>query len=108
MYKFEIPVLRTLAYHASDEKYLTITVRADESTMIRFKRLLFMMQHASNVGHSGLFAMTVDGDGAEYIQVEEGLDFASLPDIKEGYQKYGGQDVEIATDEGYRFANFQR
>lgn len=95
------------AWHSSDEQSINIKVIADESTMIRFKRLLFMMQHAGNVGHSGLFAMTVDGDGSEYIRVE-GIDFASLPEIREGYQKYGGQDVEIATDEGYRFANLQR
>ncbi len=66
-----------------------------------------MMQHASNIGHSGLFAMSVDGDGSEYIEVD-GIDFKSLPEIRNGYDKYGGQDVEIALEDGYNFKNFQR
>lgn len=107
MYEFKIPNLLTMARIDPTQQSLSITVKADKYTMVRFKRLLYMMQHASNVGHSGLFAMSVDGDGIEYIEVD-GIDFKSLPEIIEGYQKYGGQDVEIATIDGYKFANLQR
>ena len=49
----------------------TFTIEATEDTMQKFLRFLASMHF--NGGHSGLFAMPFDGDGHEFLKVEEGL-----------------------------------
>lgn len=81
-----------------DTEELAFEIKADEGTMERFKRLLAIMHRSSDVGHTGLFAMSVDGDGHEIFKVKSGVDYS---EYKEGMDDVAGYSVEIAKSNGY-------
>ena len=72
-------------------------ITADELTLIRFERLLTMLHSASVEGHSGLFAMWLDGDGIDEFVVNPST-------VLDRYRKGAlavsnvGYPVEVASD----------
>lgn len=76
----------------------TFTITAPAALMRRVERFLALLHYNSGFGHSGLFAMPLDGDGSEKVKVE-GLDkrLAFEVDAIGGV----GYDVEIANNESY-------
>lgn len=87
-------------------KSFEITASSD-ILMRRFERMLAMLHFNSGYGHSGIFAMPLDGDGSEKIEIK-GLDKAL------GYEVDAiggvGYDIEIAGDNSYfgRFTDKNR
>lgn len=83
----------------------TFTIEATEDTMQKFLRFLAFMHF--NGGHSGLFAMSFDGDGHEILKVKGGL-----PDkLRFGNRiSNSGATVEIAGRNGTQgwFVNYGR
>ena len=75
----------------------TFEISTSEIMMERFERFLALLHHNSNLGHSGLFAMPLDGDGCEKIQISPKPKFHHEVDICGGI----GGDVEIAQDGCY-------
>ena len=66
--------------------------------MKRIERLLSLLHFNSSFGHSGLFGMSLDGDGNEKVQIsnlekELGYEVDAIGGV--------GYDIEIATDRGY-------
>ena len=85
----------------------TFTITASAVLLRRIERFLALLHYNSGFGHSGLFAMPLDGDGNEKVKVD-GLDrrlafeVDALGDV--------GYDVEIARDDSYsgRFLDRKR
>ena len=55
----------------NDSVVKTFTVRATSDVMARFERFLALLHYNSCSGHSCLFAMHLDGDGSERLDVKE-------------------------------------
>ena len=85
----------------------TFTITASAVLLRRIERFLALLHYNSGFGHSGLFAMPLDGDGNEKVKVD-GLDrrLAFEVDALGGV----GYDVEIARDDSYsgRFLDLKR
>lgn len=85
----------------------TFTITASAVLLRRIERFLALLHYNSGFGHSGLFAMPLDGDGNEKVKVD-GLDrrLAFEVDALGGV----GYDVEIARDDSYsgRFLDRKR
>lgn len=82
----------------------TFTIEATENVMQKFQRFLAFLHF--NAGHSGLFAMSFDGDGCDILRVKEGL-----PKIlaKGNRISKSGATIEIASSnhtEGW-FVNYK-
>ena len=73
------------------------TITTTKNVMKRFERFLAMIHHNSKFGHSGLFAMPVDGDGSDDITIVPKPEFAKEVNITGGI----GGNVEIAQDDCY-------
>lgn len=76
----------------------TFTITASSEVMERLEKFLAFFHY--NGGHSGLFAMPFDGDGADYMMVDpkppkqpKNSDFSIISNA--------GQDVEIAMNKCY-------
>jgi hypothetical protein len=54
----------------------TFTITADKDTMRRFEEFLALITQSSAIGHSNMFGMSVDGDGADRISCEPKCKFA--------------------------------
>lgn len=69
----------------------------------RFERLVMMMDFSSKVGHSGTFAMPLDGDGSDVVSCDD-----LEPGLNNGVSRGGsiGFHVEIAYDDSYGGAFF--
>lgn len=83
----------------------TFTVTGSPLILNRLTRLLALLHFASSYGHSGLFAMPLDGDGSEKVKVaglSEALGFEVDCLFGVGY------DVEIAYDKSYSGARLDR
>lgn len=68
---------------------ITFTVHATPEIAGRFQRFVAMLEHASSIGHSAMFAMFLDGDGADRFSTEGlGLPETSEADIeaRDGYE----------------------
>lgn len=70
---------------------------ASPHVLERFERFLALLHHNSNFGHSGLFAMPLDGDGSEKISIEPIPKFANEVELISGV----GGGVEIAHNDCY-------
>jgi hypothetical protein len=72
-------------------------ITASPLVMERFKRFLTFLVH--NGGHSGIFGMYFDGDGADFLRTKPKLDrkYTKAMHAMAGV----GVDVEIAGDDGY-------
>ena len=81
----------------SDDVTETFTITANKEVMDKFKK--FLAFFCFNGGHSGLFAMDFDGDGADHMIVD--------PEPADEYRKGVGSlsgigaDIEIATSNGF-------
>ena len=79
---------------------VTLSFTGSQALIDKFLRLLAMLHRSSSVGHSGLFAMWLDGDGADRFEVEP-------KDFIEPYFKGAnavsnvGYDVETACTVGF-------
>jgi hypothetical protein len=79
----------------------TFTIEATPDTMKRFERFLCFFHY--NGGHSGLFAMSFDGDGHEIMKIDPPPD----KDLMDGMRDVAGKDVEIAEEEGFSGQSLQ-
>lgn len=75
----------------------TFEIETSPAVMERIERFLALLHHSSNFGHSGLFAMPLDGDGADKVTVTPKPGFAHEVDLCGGI----GGDVEIAQNGCY-------
>lgn len=73
-------------------------ISASPAVLRRLERFLALLHYSSIFGHTGLFAMPLDGDGNEKVKVE-GIDqrLGFEVDAIGGV----GYDVEIARDNSY-------
>ena len=76
----------------------TFEITTSPDVMKRIERFLALLHFNSCFRHSGLFAMSLDGDGPENVEVKE-LDKRLCHEV----DAIGGvgYDVEIARDESY-------
>ena len=73
-------------------------ITAPPGVMRRFERFLAMLHFSSQWGHSGTFAMGLDGDGPERLTVSPAPNsFRDQYSLTSGI----GGDIEIATSRGY-------
>jgi hypothetical protein len=75
----------------------TFEIETSSQVMERLERFLALLHHNSNFGHSGLFAMPLDGDGCDKVTVSPKPRFAHEVDLVGGI----GGDVEIAQNGCY-------
>ena len=75
----------------------TFAITTSPDVMERFERFLALLHYNSCFGHSGLFAMPLDGDGSDKVEVSPRLRFQHEVDLCAGI----GGDVEIAYDDCY-------
>lgn len=76
-------------------------ITATKEVINRFSRLLWMMQYASRIGHSGYFGMPLDGDGSDRFEIswEENMPLEIHEMLKKQYNEAnmsGG--LELAMD----------
>jgi hypothetical protein len=65
----------------------------------RLKRFLAMIAYNSSIGHSANFGMFVDGDGADYIKIND-LDLSDYKnELKDFQARYNS--IEMAGEDGY-------
>jgi hypothetical protein len=88
----------------------TFTITANKSVMKRFENFMCFLHY--NGGHSGLFAMSFDGDGSDVFKCDP-PPFPVLKSEEDGYSLFGkcagiGQDVEIASENYYYTYNLDR
>lgn len=76
----------------------TFTITASPIVLRRIERFLALLHFNSRFGHSGLFAMPLDGDGNEKVHIQP-IDKNLMRQV----DLLGriGYDVEIAGDVGY-------
>lgn len=78
---------------------INVTIRGDEESMLRLKRLLAWLHWNSRWGHSGTVAMSLDGDGWDKIEID-GIDltpYKSYVDKRMVHEKQ--MRVEYASSE---------
>ena len=75
----------------------TFEIETSPEIMIRIERFFALLHHNSNFGHSGLFAMPLDGDGNEKVSIKPKPKFAGEVNMVANI----GGDVEIVCDNGY-------
>ncbi len=78
---------------------LPITLVGDNTTLLRFLEFLAFFQY--NGGHSGLFAMPFDGDGADRLGVENAEVWIPRSHVRGAQRIAGvGGGVEVANGNG--------
>lgn len=75
----------------------TFEIETSPEVMERLERFFALLHHNSNFGHSGLFAMPLDGDGCDKVVVSPKPRFAHEVDLAGSI----GGDVEIAGNGCY-------
>lgn len=81
----------------------TLTIRATPETWKKLERFLALFHY--NCGHSGLFAMSFDGDGPERLVVDP----APPEELRVDVDRIGGcGDVEIAGETAYYARSLDR
>lgn len=81
-----------------NEKTKTFTITTSPRLMKRIERFLALLHFNSGFGHSGTFAMSLDGDGCEKVKISDlektlGYEVDAIGGV--------GYDIEVATDKGY-------
>ena len=82
---------------------LTLTLSGDPATLDRVCAMLYAVSHAAGVGHSGTFAVDIDGDGDDRISVT-GLPKDREPaykDMASAASEYGGDFEILGNDTAY-------
>lgn len=77
---------------------LKITLRGSEECVQRVKALLALISLNGGWGHSGIFGISWDGDGADKLQIE-GFDPAEFKDLAQALGD-GGRSVEYVCEGG--------
>lgn len=85
----------------TDKITQTFEITAAPHVMERFERFLALLHHNSRFGHSGLFAMPLDGDGADTVEVSPKPRYGHEVDLCGSI----GGGVEIAHDNCYSALN---
>ena len=83
----------------------TFTITASPKLIKRLERFFALIHFSSNWGHSGLFGMYVDGDGADRINVSP-LDKTLRPGVNKVTN--WGYGVELAMDGGFSGAHLEK
>lgn len=85
-----------------EQKQITLTFVGDEETLQRFVEFLSFFHY--NGGHSGLFAMPFDGDGADRLRV---VDYPIDTEHLRGRWRIGGTGASVEVAEGRgRFSGY--
>ena len=79
----------------------TFEIETSQSVMERIERFLALLHYNSCFGHSGLFAMALDGDGSDKVTVIPKPGFQNEVDLCGGI----GGDIEIAKNGCYTVKN---
>lgn len=88
-----------LIQKAEERKKHKLEVEATKTVFERFKRFLAMLSYNTSVGHSANFGMFADGDGADYLKVNN-LDLSRyIKELKDFQAKYNS--IEMAGEDGY-------
>ena len=95
-----------LSVSASEEQEVTVTIKGSSAVVRNVLMLLASLDWASSVGHSGTYAIPIDGDGSDSLSV-------TLPDdVKSEIQEecasrcnamssYGGDVEEVGSSSGH-------
>lgn len=86
------------------------TVTADQNTLERFSRLMWLLHYASAIGHSSYFGMPLDGDGQDrfYVTEVDKISDAWHGKLKMEYQQAGGGgQLELAFDNCFGFRKLE-
>ena len=77
----------------------TYTIKAPTDVLERFERFMTMLYSAGRSGHSGTFAMSFDGDGCEFFNVDD----VNIDKYIKGAQRVAsvGYHVEISNRNGF-------
>lgn len=90
------PVVPILVQEEQEDKSVTKSFKittATPDTMRRFERFLSLLHY--NGGHSGIFAMSFDGDGHEKMKVDPPPD----KELAKGKDGVAGADVELVRED---------
>ena len=82
----------------------TFTITTSLGVMKRIENFLSLLHWNSRIGHSGIFAMSLDGDGPNSVTVDPKPTNPKEVSLMAGV----GYDVEIANEEGYHGKSFER
>ena len=77
----------------TETRTYTITSRSTE-LLDRIEALLCMIDHNSRTGHSGIFGMSLDGDGEDKVAVSGGRNL-------DRYRKMAGKIGDVGYDVEY-------
>ena len=75
----------------------TFTIKTSPEVMRRFERFLALLHFNSCFGHSGTFAMPLDGDGGDKVIISPKPKYSREVDLVSGI----GGHVEIAYNDSY-------
>ena len=75
----------------------TFTITTSPRIMRRIERFLALLHYNTRFGHSGIFGMSLDGDGPEQVTVSPKPAYAHEVDAIGGV----GYEVEVAYDGSY-------
>lgn len=81
-----------------NEETKTFTITTSPRLMKRIERFLALLHFNSGFGHSGMFGMSLDGDGCEKVKISD-----LEKTLEHEVDAIGGvgYHVEVATDQGY-------
>lgn len=83
----------------------TFTITTDEGTMRSIERFFALLHFNSRFGHSGIFGMSLDGDGDQSVTISP-IDRTLAPAV--GLIGGVGYDLEMICDHGYSGRFFDR
>lgn len=93
---------------ATEKETIRLEVTGTPELIMKFKRLMALLDTAGAVGHSGIFGMPLDGDGPDRLEIDvqspdgdfNGLE---LQQFAGGVDEVGGvgYDVELANFDGF-------
>ena len=81
----------------------TFEIETSPEVMERLERFFALLHHNSNFGHSGTFAMPLDGDGDDKVTIDPAPRFKCDVDLTGGI----GGDVEIAYNNCFSVKDFK-
>jgi len=75
----------------------TFEITTSSEVMQRIERFLALLHHNSVFGHSGIFGMSLDGDGADKVSVSPKPKHSGAVDAIGNV----GYDIELANNRGF-------
>lgn len=80
--------LRTAALPDAPTRTLTVTITGKPENVDRVEALLSLLSLNSTYGHSGVFGISWDADGADFVQIV-GIDTAPYKDLVDALGNHG-------------------